>query len=449
MHANAALSARPGDADALSLKGEIERRLAAARITALIDRADRLSDSERFPAGPAQAAYLYQEVLTLEPDNAIARDGLSRLVQRWLGAVKTARSSGDLTDAMAVAESALTLHPDDKGLLSLRDEMLAEQAARLEQKEVVNGLVEEADALRQSRALTVAKARQALGRYGQVLALEPGNGAAEDGIRKVTLWLRETAQEAAESGNLDQALAYARSVLEVLPEDEVLRGVKSRIIAEQSAKRQHASRMQKSLGAAQRALDKGRVSEAMRHYRAALSRESGNRDALAGLGQISERQLEIARKKAKGNDWGSALIDAELGLQAAPMHEGLLALREEIRARQAEVGRQGRIEIRVPGSTFAATRERYMPATFEVQVDDEVVGKMDKNRPALALDLSPGEHQIRIVYTTGETGPMSRLFKEKLYYDYPVDVQSGKMLSLLLPEMPYARPTAVQWKELK
>ena len=90
-----------------------------------------------------------------------------------------------------------------------------------------------------------------------------------------------------------------------------------------------------------------------------------------------------------------------------------------------------------------------MPATFEVQVDDEVVGKMDKSRPALALDLTPGEHQIRIVYTTGETGPMSRLFKEKLYYDYPVDVQSGKMLSLLLPEMPYARPTAVQWKELK
>jgi serine/threonine protein kinase len=453
-HANAALSARPGDAGTLSLKEEIERQreLAAARstrITALIEKAELLRDSESFPAGAAQAAFLYQEVLTLEPDNAVARGGLFQLAQRWLDAVNAARSSGDLTDALGVAQSALALHPENEGLLLLRDEMLAEQAARLEQKEVVDGLLAQGDALLESRTLTVAEAGQALDVYRRVLALEPGNGAAEDGVRKVALWLREMAQTAVGSGDLDRALAYVSSALEVLPEDDGLQGIKNRIVVEQTAKRQRATRIQKSLGEAQRALDEGQVTQAIRHYRAVLSSESGNRDAVAGIGQIAERQLEIAKKKANGDDWGPALIDAELGLKAAPKHEGLLALREEIRARQAEAGRQGRIEIRVPESAFAATRERSMPATFEVLVDNKVAGKMDKSEPALALDLTPGEHQIRIVYTTGETGLMSRLFKEALYYDYPVDVRPGKLLRILLPEMPYAFPTAVQWKELR
>lgn len=76
------------------------------------------------PAGDNAYKY-YQMVLAIEPDNAEARAGLQKIVDRYVWFLQKSRAEGKLSAAMRALQKAESVLPDDPRLQSIRAELVA------------------------------------------------------------------------------------------------------------------------------------------------------------------------------------------------------------------------------------------------------------------------------------------------------------------------------------
>jgi tetratricopeptide (TPR) repeat protein len=204
----------------LSASREAHKQQMAALAEARQQVARLLEDAESFidqgklvrPAG-GSAFSRYQQIMALDPDNLQARTLLQRLVQLHLNGLERAYQDGDLEKARGWLDDMARIAPDNKNLALLRKELnaaLVQQQAR--DREVASLLAE-------ARGMTgesAAAARRSL--YLEVLALDPNNREATEGLESSTAQLRLAQQRIAQERR-EQAEALLQRANQLLGTD--------------------------------------------------------------------------------------------------------------------------------------------------------------------------------------------------------------------------------------
>ncbi len=152
--------------DALHRVQEEERQRAVA---ALLDKAEAALQANRFVEPPEDNALRhFREVLSIDPDNEVARAGMKRIAGFYLEQANRAIIEGEIGKAEGYLTAAATIEPDSSSLRLLREQMkerrtliarqrLEEQRAAAQREAEVRQL---AEAARQNRAERVDSERR-------------------------------------------------------------------------------------------------------------------------------------------------------------------------------------------------------------------------------------------------------------------------------------------------
>jgi hypothetical protein len=92
------------------------------RIARLLEQAAEALREDRLMIPAHRNAYsYYQQVLSQEPGNAEAHDGLNKVVERYVTLTRQAMQRGDRFKASQYISRALLVRPGDRGLLAMKD----------------------------------------------------------------------------------------------------------------------------------------------------------------------------------------------------------------------------------------------------------------------------------------------------------------------------------------
>ncbi|ABK43960.1 protein of unknown function DUF323 [Magnetococcus marinus MC-1] len=198
-------------------------------ITSLLNRAEAAMQRERMTVPyPLSALYFYRQVLQVDPQQPVAKQGLERIVAHL---VKLAKESTDQHTAEiylrraaailpqnAVVQQALNPEPSAQ---NRHDSSRATVGEKNKAHQWIPKLLEEAESLLAEDRLTRPQGRNALFRFRQVLELEPQNPAAQEGIQKVAARLLKLA-EAEVLTNPQRALEHLRNAHQLDPNNPAI-----------------------------------------------------------------------------------------------------------------------------------------------------------------------------------------------------------------------------------
>jgi TonB family protein len=296
----------------------------------LTQRGDRA-----FAAGdvvaPAEdnALYYYRQALAANPADQQARRGLDQVLAYLLNEAETAIYHGDFDLARNNAAKVIALEPEHYHALDINL-----RAARLQR---VESLLNEAIALYAAGQLTVPEGASAADIYQQVLAIDPGNDAARQGIDAVVQRLVAYAESAMFAGNVAQArniLSRARTLNPNAP------GIATLEQAERNLQtRQETEQVRAWLAAAAEALQADRLmppaeANAFDLYQQVLSVEPESPAARRGLELVRAGLLDRARTLLSGDDMATTIAHVEAAVQAGADPALVAELRAEADYRQ-------------------------------------------------------------------------------------------------------------------
>ena len=218
--------------------------------------------------------------------------------------------AGALSDSLARIEQGLRLAPDHAGLLALRER--------------VNGQIGEEERTRQAGE----QQRQAVLQAEQFL---------------------ERAQQARQEGALDVSLVHIEQGLQAMPDHAALLALKKAILAQQAERQRQEKTARLQMEAAeqrQKAEAERLKAEAERQrteierQRAEVERQRAEAERLRAENEQRRRKADEFLKRALGQQrdhaYEASLAQIEQGLQQAPDHSRLLALRDEVRRQLRE-----------------------------------------------------------------------------------------------------------------
>ena len=174
------LNVFPQDAELSIL---FERLSERRRVDAVLIGARALlaTQSLSHEASATAAIQAYQEVLRRVPENAEARARLDELAAHYAALAERAVTDGDITDAMNKLGRAATANPDYPQLAPVRT--LINQAATLQSE--IDEMLAKAGAFREASALVDPPAANAAEIYHRVLATDPDNAIARQGLSEI------------------------------------------------------------------------------------------------------------------------------------------------------------------------------------------------------------------------------------------------------------------------
>ena len=127
------------DEEYTQLRGLLHEKLTLAEIGQQIDKL--LSEAEEHLAGDRlsmpegrNALFSFRQVQTLDPENALAANGIKRIEARYVALIDQALANNRLSDATAHIDTLARVSPTHASLPSLREKLeLVEENARQEQ----------------------------------------------------------------------------------------------------------------------------------------------------------------------------------------------------------------------------------------------------------------------------------------------------------------------------
>ncbi len=188
--------------------GEIERlqaRLAAGgELDTVVATADALRRQDQLMDPPDANAYaLYQQVLEAAPRNQRALDGIQAIAARYAELSIAALADGQLERAISYLERGALAAPEHPDLAAARDRLRSERGRRA----ALESQLQSARQLLASGRLTQPAGDNAAELFRSVLASDPGNSEAVDGLRAVAQQLAQRAGAALEAGDVAGAEA--------------------------------------------------------------------------------------------------------------------------------------------------------------------------------------------------------------------------------------------------
>jgi len=186
--------------------------------------------------------------------------------------------------------------------------------------------------------------------YTSILANDAGNVAAQQGLTQIAKYYEQQARQKQGAGKLEQSLSFLGLALKVEPENSKFIALHNEVtiqLEKQQTQQQIEVLLQKAkvqLGSQRLARPKG--DNAYESYQAILALDAGHQQAQKGVQYVAQQYEKFAKNKYQTGDLSTSLAMAERGLEVAPEHAGLLALRKKIagllneqQASQSEVAR--------------------------------------------------------------------------------------------------------------
>jgi TonB family protein len=299
------------------------------------------------------ALYYYREALRIEPQNTAARQGLDQIEGFLLNEAETAIYHGDFDLARNNAAKVLALDPENGHALDINL-----RAARLQRVET---LLNRAVALYTAGQLTEPASDNAAAVYQQVLALDPGNDAARQGLDSVVQRTVANAESAMFAGNVERArahLAQAKALDARAPGISTLEQAQRNLQA-----RQENDKVRVWLTAAAEALQADRLmppaeSNAFELYQQVLSVDAESSAARRGLELIRGGLLDRARTLLSSDDMTATRTHLDAALQAGADPVIIAELRGEADYRQRLLDAQaGKFDSLYPISQLVPVRQ--------------------------------------------------------------------------------------------
>ncbi|GAA5071376.1 hypothetical protein [Lysobacter panacisoli] len=345
-----------------------------------VDAERALAQGKLTSADGRGARELYAAALARDPDRSEARQGLVRVGQAAIAQAEAAIDSRRYADAHRLVALARELD-----VPRVRTDALQKRLREREAGDAgIGKLLAQAAQARQEGRLDGENA--ALPLYQRVLALEPNRTEALEGREDTLADLLQQAHTSLERGDLAEASARVRRVQAADPGHVDLPDALAALtrVAEQRR------------GQADNDLRRGRLSEAVSGYLAALSAMPDDAAAERGLIRVANAYAERSQRYAadfRFDDAESALRDARaVSLEAPGIADAEQRL---VQARQT----QQRYGIRVPAGERARRTRQLLADAAEAESRGDLLtppgeSAFDKLRAAQAL--SPQDPKVRM-----------------------------------------------------
>jgi serine/threonine-protein kinase PpkA len=298
------LSVPAAEVDAL--QQQIEARTSHdVELGALLEQAQQALQAGRLDQGDDSAVSLYRRALAAQPGNAPATVGLRDALTAMLDRARALIEAAQLDAAQAQIEAVAAIDPAHLGLPDARGR-LAE--ARNERLGALDAQLDAADQALRSGRLSAPAQDSAVQRYRDVLAADPANARARDGLRRIAQAHLAQAQRQAADYEFEQANDLLRLAEAADPQTPGLAAARGKLRelerkrgqaatpAPDNAERQQ--RIAQLLAEATAAAAAGNLlappgDSAYDKYRAVRALQPDNADARAGLAALPA----LARKR--------------------------------------------------------------------------------------------------------------------------------------------------------
>ena len=291
--------------------------------------------------GADGAATLYQRVLAIEPDNAIAQAGLKNVADALAAQARSALKAQDAAMAAARTDAIARVLPAYPGLPELLGRIAQ---ARDAERAALAQTLDRADAAVRAGHLAGGE-DSALPLFREVLKSDPGNARAKAGLGQVAQAFVVQANAAIEDSNpgaADHLLASAAQLAPDLPDLRAarteLRELRERLAI--GAKRAaitpaQSAQVRRLVDQAALAAAAGRLilppgDSAYDKYRAALAIDGNNREALAGLAGLPPRAKQLFAQALTDGAPQRARVLLDAVRQIAPDDAALPTLSEKL-----------------------------------------------------------------------------------------------------------------------
>lgn len=312
---------------------ELERRLVqiesrGTEVEVLLGQAQAALDAGHI-VGPDGASALYRRILAADAGNALATAGLRRSADALAAAARSALAGRDLSTAAQRMSELGEIASDHAGLPELQAQLT--QAREAAQAEIGRSVQRAQAQLRAGRI--VGDPDSAVALFESVLASQPDNAQARDGLRRSAVTLLAQAQAAIEDSNAERAERLIAEAVRIAPDLPAAAGVRSQLremrerLAIESSQAPltpaATERVRTLIEEAQAAAAQGRLlvppgASAYDKYRAALAIDRDNADAQRGLSVLPVRARELFAEHLKVGQLLQALDEWEALRQLAP-----------------------------------------------------------------------------------------------------------------------------------
>jgi serine/threonine protein kinase len=178
--------------------------------------------------GPSGALARFASALSLDANNAEALKGVDRVAAAIAGQARSYLAAGD-TVAAERLQRELAVVASASPLATALAQEIAKRKTVIDQRSQIPDLLAEAGRLTKQGRLVEPANASAADRYRAVLAIEPGNGEAKDGLARAATGALTQVDAAIETRELDRAKRLLDRVQRLAPRTAGLAGARERL----------------------------------------------------------------------------------------------------------------------------------------------------------------------------------------------------------------------------
>jgi serine/threonine protein kinase len=321
---NEGLAAFPSEPVWTDLQAQLRDRKAASN---LLSSTQALLQSHGLADVPSATAAIqaYQEVMRLAPGHPVAQAELNALAVFYAQRAAGAAEEGNLDAAIEFLGRASAANSEHPQLATARDEIRQATAAQ----QALNDLVQQARAYRSEGLLLQPAGENAAELYFRVLAADPDNEVAVQGLNEVVSQLQTNAQQLLVNGELDAVQVLVDRAAAVGIDPAAVNEIRSQLDRELA----RLAAVDEKLKAARELLSQGFITQPAGGNAVALLREVSRLDpnnaAVAPLlTQAATRLAEVAQEAHAAGFIEEAKQYLELALTVTPNVPEWRTLRE-------------------------------------------------------------------------------------------------------------------------
>jgi len=319
-----ASAAFPGDVQWVQLNVELQNRFRAERIMVSAQALLTSNGMSDLPSATA-AIQSFQEVLRLAPENRAAQQALDDIAVHYAELASTAANAGEVASAINLLERASAANATLTELDEVR--RLISQATTAQA--AINDLLQQARRYRAENQLIEPPGANAAELYHRVLATDPGNVIATQGLDEVTSQITTRVDQLLASGQLAEVSLVVTKAASAGMSEVVINDIRSRLDAEQ----ERLERVENNLAKARRLMAQGYLTAPAQNNAVASLREvqqldPGNATAQALLEQCAQRLAAVAQEAHEFGLFDAAEQYLDLALTITPEMADWVALRD-------------------------------------------------------------------------------------------------------------------------
>jgi serine/threonine-protein kinase PpkA len=314
----------PDDLEWIQLEVEFENRQRAERIMVSAQGLLTSNGMSDLPSATA-AIQSFQEVLRLAPEHPGATQVLNEIAEHFVGLASTAVKAGEVSVAINLLERASAANGTLTGLDEVRK--LISQATTAQA--AIEELLQQARNYRAANQLIMPTGENAAELYHRVLATDPDNVFAAQGLDEVTAQITEQADQLLADGKLDAVSLLVSQAATAGMSDAVVNEIRRRLDAEQTRLQTIAANIAKATTLIEAGyLTAPTDNNAVTYLREVQQLDPGNETAAALLARCAQRLAAVAREAYEFGLYDAAKQYLDLALTITPEVADWVALRD-------------------------------------------------------------------------------------------------------------------------